>query len=111
MIQVRAKYDGKDLILKESLDIPAGEEVTVTVDDGKPYKPAFDPHPDPMTALFHAESIDEKDALHIDPLDAVAPDLVRTFGSAKGQFEVPDDFKDIPLSDMGFPDEDAKDAA
>jgi hypothetical protein len=93
MVQVRAKYDGKVLIPAEPLDVPAGTEVNVFVH----HRAALhDPHPDPMAALCHAEPIDEADALHVDPLDAVAPDFVHKPGSAEGLFEVPDDFDDIP---------------
>ena len=54
MVQVKAKYDGRVLIPAEPLDVPAGTELCLTIDDAArpaspdlpPLLPAIDPATD-----------------------------------------------------------------
>jgi hypothetical protein len=45
---------------------------------------------------MNGETWDEKDALNIDPLDAVPADFVRKPGSGAGEIKMSDDFDETP---------------
>lgn len=89
MVQIKAKYDGKVLIPAEPLDVPPGTEFDL------------DAHVvEPSEALSRElRSADEDELAFMERVERehpTPPGFVRRPGSAKGQFEVPDNFKDIP---------------
>jgi hypothetical protein len=57
---------------------------------------AFTPYADSTAALMGGGAFDERDALHIDPLDAVPADFVRKPGSGAGEITMADDFDETP---------------
>ena len=93
MVQLRAKYDGKVLIPAEPLDVPAGTELDL---DGRIVGDAtVEAKRRAVMAAWDGQ--DEWELMReLERVDPTPPDFVREPGSAKGEFEVPDDFKEIP---------------
>jgi hypothetical protein len=102
MVQFDGEFNGKVLVPDEPLNETPGKRfrVTLTPLDG-----------DLAAAADDAETIEDKKhairaawdgenefelARALARVDPLPPDFVRRPGSAKGEFEVPDDFKDIP---------------
>jgi hypothetical protein len=95
MIALNAHFDGKVLIPDEPLALPANQKVRIELEP-IPQGPIFTPHADPTAALMNGVAFDERDALHIDPLDAVPVDFVRQPGSGAGEIKMSDDFDQTP---------------
>ena len=98
MIALNAHFDGKVLIPDEPLALPANQKVRIELEpiDAGQASIRFTPHADPTAALMNGVAFDERDALHIDPLDAVPVDFVRQPGSGAGEIKMSDDFDQMP---------------
>ena len=90
MLSIKGHFDGKSVVLDEPAKLQVGQSVRVVVDS------AFSPHRDSVAELMNGEAFDERDALHIDPLDATPPDFVRQPGSGAGEIWMADDFDETP---------------
>lgn len=105
---IKGHFDGHAVVLDEPASLPVGQAVRVTVIESSEdvttpgsQSGSFSPHVDVTTLLMNGEEWDERQAIHVDPLERVPPDFVRKPGSAAGQIqmtpdfdETPDDFKD-----------------
>lgn len=113
MSSIKGHFDGNTVVLDEPASLAVGQPVRVIVDssldenaDAPPrslrgvakgmFEQSFTPHADPTAALMHGEPFDERNALDIDPLDAVPPDFVRQPGSGAGEIKMADDFDETP---------------
>lgn len=115
MTTIHGHFDGKRVVLDEPLPVAlaVGQRVRVILDSAadptgstpptspksiaeRTSEPSFSPHADPVAALMQGEPFDERDALAIDPLDAVPSDFVRNPGSAAGEITISDDFDETP---------------
>jgi hypothetical protein len=98
MIALNAHFDGKVLIPDEPLALPKNQKVRIELEpiDAGQTSVRFTPHADPTAALMNGEPYDERDALHIDPLDAVPAGFVRRPGSGAGEIKMSDDFDETP---------------
>jgi hypothetical protein len=111
---IKGHFDGRSVVLDEPASLEAGQAVRIVFDPAPALGPAppshgsragfakgaleaaFTPFVDMTATLMNGDTWDESAALHIDPLDAVAPDFVRRPGSAAGQIKTSDDFGDTP---------------
>ncbi len=100
MIALKAHFDGKVIVPDEPLSLTPHQNLRIPVE---PIESGciFSPHADPTAALMNGVPLDERDALQIDPLDAVPADFVRQPGSGAGEIKMsadfdatPDDFQD-----------------
>jgi hypothetical protein len=116
MISIKGHFDGNAIVLDEPppLTLAVGQAVRVVVQEqlqnnttsptreslagfaNGMFEKSFAPHADPTSALMHAEPFDERDALRVDPLDAVPSDFVRRPGSGAGEIWIADDFDETP---------------
>lgn len=118
MSSIKGHFDGKAVVLDEPASLAVGQQVRVVVDSpdaneapptprksragfdggtsGGMFEQSFTPHADPTAALMRGEPFDERDALHIDPLDAVPCDFIRQPGSGAGEIKMADDFDETP---------------
>jgi hypothetical protein len=111
MTPLKGHFDGAAIILDDPAELAVGQPVHVIL-IGKGSSPAttamvptsfpFDPHPDPTVGLMTGSPLDERDAVHIDPLDQVPSDFVRQPGSGRGEVRLADDFDATPA---GFEDD------
>lgn len=83
MVTLNAHFDGKVIVPDEPLALKANQKVRISVEPlaSDHLQATFTPHSDPTAALLNGMPLDERDALHIDPLDAVPADFVRKPGS------------------------------
>ena len=95
MVTLNAHYDGKAIVPDEPLALAPNQKVRISVEPIGP-NTGFTPHTDLTAALMTGDTWDERDALHIDPLDATPADFVRRPGSAAGQIQMSDDFNETP---------------
>jgi hypothetical protein len=111
---LKAHFDGRAIVLDEPATLAVGQAVRVIVENAPEgtappapresrfgfakgmFEKSFTSHADATAALMHGEAFDERDALHIDPLDAVPGDFVRLPGSGAGEIKIADDFDETP---------------
>lgn len=102
MYWIKGHFDGKAVVLDEPVALAIGQQVRVVVEPASSKSSplqvhsAFSPHRDSTAELMYGEAHDERDALHIDPLDAVPPDFIRQPGSGAGEIKIADDFDETP---------------
>lgn len=95
MVKLNAHFDGKVIVPDEPLSLPPNQKLRISIEPiGNGH--VFSPHADPTAALMMGEPLDERDALHIDPLDAVPADFVRRPGSGVGEIKIASDFDETP---------------
>ncbi len=95
MFTLNAHFDGKTIVPDEPVSLQPNQKLRITIEtisEGS----GFTPYVDLTTALMTGDGWDERDALHIDPLDATPADFVRRPGSAAGQIKIADDFNNTP---------------
>ena len=86
---IKAHFDGNTIVFDEPANLVPGQAVTVVV------QPDFSVVGDTTAALMSGET-DERDAMHIDPLEQVPADFVRQPGSGAGEIKMADDFDETP---------------
>jgi hypothetical protein len=95
MVTLNAHFDGKTIVPDEPLSLAPNQKLRITIEpisEGS----VFTPYTDASASLMNGEMWDEKDALNIDPLDAVPADFVRKPGSGAGEIKMSDDFDETP---------------
>ncbi len=108
---IKGHFDGTSVVLDEPASLAVGQEVRIVVDTISSANAArtsvsgfakgmlettFTPFVDMTATLMNCDDWDEAAALHIDPLDRIPADFVRSPGSAAGQIKMADDFADTP---------------
>jgi len=98
MVTLHAHFDGKVIVPGEPLVLEPNQKVRISIEPLAADHPGtnFTPHTDATGALMNGGPFDERDALHIDPLDAVPANFVRRPGSGAGEIKMSDDFDETP---------------
>lgn len=95
MVTLNAHFDGKTIVPDEPVSLTPNQKLRITIEPVR-HGPVFTPFTDLTSTLMNGDTWDEREALHIDPLDKTPEDFVRRPGSAAGQIKMSDDFPTTP---------------
>jgi hypothetical protein len=109
MPAIKGHFDGTGVVLDEPASLQVGQPVRVIAEplgDDLPrsrpgpatgtFESSFSPHADATGALMNGDALDEREAVHVDPLDRVPPDFIRKPGSGAGEIKMTADFETTP---------------